>query len=266
MHDTALHQANGKARAKYCPPNNESESTFDASKILVLPSRYVHRRLVADRCLALILLIVLAPFILAMMAMVRLTSRGPTIYRQIRVGLDGRTFMMYKLRTMRQDAEVGTGAVWAQPNDARITFVGRILRALHLDELPQLVNVIKGEMALIGPRPERPEFTQTLALRLPGYMQRHAARPGITGLAQVTLPPDSDLESVRRKLAVDLEYARYATVWLDTRILLATSLRLVGIRSGLFVDLLRLKTNHESGRPHQSPSTHRPAPKRLQPK
>jgi lipopolysaccharide/colanic/teichoic acid biosynthesis glycosyltransferase len=191
--------------------------------------------------LACALLIVGLPTMLVTILIVRLTSRGPGIHRQVRVGLKGRTFTMYKLRTMRQDAEAGTGAIWAQRDDPRITRVGRVMRSMHLDELPQLFNVLKGEMALVGPRPERPEFTQILALKIPGYMHRHLVRPGITGLAQVNLPPDTDLNSVRRKLVLDLEYIQKGSLGLDVRLLVATLLRLFGIRHGIGVWVLRLR-------------------------
>ena len=116
---------------------------------------------------------------------------------------------MYKIRTMRHDAESGTGPVWTQTTrDPRITAIGRVLRQFHLDELPQLLNVVKGEMSVIGPRPERPEFVHVLAESIPGYLKRLVVRPGMTGLAQLNLPPDSDLNSVRRKLALDCEYIR----------------------------------------------------------
>lgn len=175
-----------------------------------------------------------ALFVIAILVViVRLTSSGPAIFRQQRVGRNGRVFTMYKIRTMRQDAEVGTGAVWAQQGDPRITRVGRVLRKLHLDEFPQLINVLKGEMSLVGPRPERPEFTQRLAVDVPGYLERLQVHPGITGLAQINLPPDTDLESVRRKLHLDLRYIGEANLLLDVRMFLCTATRLVGIPGDL---------------------------------
>jgi lipopolysaccharide/colanic/teichoic acid biosynthesis glycosyltransferase len=137
---------------------------------------------------------------------------------------------MYKVRSMRLDAEAKSGPVWTTTNDPRVTRVGRFIRMLHLDEFPQLINVLRGEMALIGPRPERPEFVELLARDIPGYLDRLSVRPGITGLAQINLPPDSDLDSVRRKLAVDLDYIRQGNVFLDLRILGCTFVRLVGIK------------------------------------
>jgi lipopolysaccharide/colanic/teichoic acid biosynthesis glycosyltransferase len=137
--------------------------------------------------------------------------------------------MMYKIRTMVHGAESRTGPVWAAYNDPRLTRVGRVIRKLHLDELPQLWNVIKGDMSLIGPRPERPEFTHRLAQEIPGYLDRLMVLPGVTGLAQVNLPPDTDLESVRRKLVLDLEYIVSAGAWLDFRLLIGTAFRAVGV-------------------------------------
>jgi lipopolysaccharide/colanic/teichoic acid biosynthesis glycosyltransferase len=157
--------------------------------------------------------------------LVRLTSRGPGIYQQARVGKNGRKFMMYKIRTMRHDAEAATGPVWTQACDPRITLVGKVLRKLHLDELPQLFNVLKGEMALVGPRPERPEFVRVLAEAIPGYRNRLAVLPGVTGLAQVNFPPDTDLRSVQRKLVLDCQYVQSAGPWLDLRLFLCTVAR-----------------------------------------
>ena len=132
---------------------------------------------------------------------VKLTSRGPAFYTQIRLGQDGRAYAIYKLRTMTHDCEKLSGPQWSKKGDCRVTAVGRLLRRSHLDELPQLWNVLRGEMSLIGPRPERPEFVPRLERSLPHYRARLHVRPGVTGLAQVQLPPDTDLGSVRRKLA-----------------------------------------------------------------
>jgi lipopolysaccharide/colanic/teichoic acid biosynthesis glycosyltransferase len=185
-------------------------------------------------------LIISLPMIFVLVLIIRCTSKGPGIFKQLRVGLHGQTFMIYKLRTMRNDAERETGPVWTQHGDNRVTPLGRIMRKLHLDEFPQLFNVLKGEMTLVGPRPERPEFVQRLALRIPGYMKRLDVPPGITGLAQLNLPPDSDLNSVRRKQALDLEYAAHANLWLDLRLLVATFLRLPKISEKWVLKILGL--------------------------
>jgi len=203
-------------------------------------ARYIRYKSVLDRLLAILLLIPGLPLIGLSVALVRLTSRGPGIYRQVRVGRCGRIFYIYKIRTMYVDAEGRTGAVWTQDNDPRITPLGRLLRKSHLDELPQLFNVIRGDMALVGPRPERPEFVGVLTQHIPGYADRLAALPGITGLAQINLPPDSDIDSVRRKQILDLEYIRSASIWLDLRLLLCTQLRLVGLTGDRAARLMKL--------------------------
>lgn len=148
---------------------------------------------------------------------------------------------MYKLRSMRIDAEASTGAVWAGLSaDSRVTPLGYWLRRLHLDELPQLFNVLKGEMSLVGPRPERPEFVAVLAQQIDRYVDRLQVLPGITGLAQINLPADTDLNSVRRKLVLDSEYIRTIGLLLDLRIIACTLLRVIGLRNGRAVQLLGL--------------------------
>lgn len=182
-----------------------------------------------DCALAGLLLALTAPVIAAAALLVRLTSRGPAFYSQARVGLRGRSFTIYKLRTMTYNCEAATGARWSGPDDPRVTRVGRWLRRTHIDELPQLWNVLRGEMGLVGPRPERPEFVARLELLIPDYAGRLAVRPGVTGLAQVQLPPDTDLDSVRRKLRFDLYYLRHARPGLDLRILAATAVHVLGL-------------------------------------
>jgi lipopolysaccharide/colanic/teichoic acid biosynthesis glycosyltransferase len=195
----------------------------------VRPSSYFTWKRLFDRFVAAVLLVPAAPVIAILILLVRMTSRGPGLYRQTRVGMNGRTFPLYKLRSMRIDAEAGTGAVWCKSNDSRITPLGGFLRASHLDEFPQLWNVLRGEMSLVGPRPERPEFVSVLAAQIPGYLDRLAVPPGVTGVAQLNLPPDTDLNSVRRKLTLDLEYVEKASLLLDIRILVCTALRMLKI-------------------------------------
>jgi lipopolysaccharide/colanic/teichoic acid biosynthesis glycosyltransferase len=190
---------------------------------------YLPVKTASEFVLALVLLMLTAPLILVGMALVKLTSRGPALYLQIRVGRGGRPFTIIKLRTMVQDSESLTGACWSKPGDARITRVGRWLRRTHIDELPQLWNILRGDMSLIGPRPERPEFVPKLEQAIPLYHARLGVRPGVTGLAQVQLPPDTDLDSVRLKLAYDLYYLRHSSWWLDLRIHLATACHMVGL-------------------------------------
>jgi len=148
--------------------------------------------------------------------------RGPLFYRQVRVGRGGRNFTVVKFRTMRPDAEHDTGAVWAQAGDARVTSVGRWLRKARLDELPQLLNVLHGEMSLIGPRPERPEFVADLARQIPFYRARLAAKPGLTGWAQVRFGYGNSVDDAHTKLEYDLYYVRHASFYLDALIVLKT--------------------------------------------
>jgi lipopolysaccharide/colanic/teichoic acid biosynthesis glycosyltransferase len=209
----------------------------------VRPSVYFRCKVFVGRSLALLLLIPGLPLILACVVLVRLTSRGPGLIHQTRVGKNGRPFVMHKIRTMIHDAEKHTGPTWTQTDDPRITPVGRLLRKIHVDELPQLFNVLKGEMVLIGPRPERPEIVDVLAEHIPHYTNRLAVPPGITGLAQINLPPDSDLDSVRRKLALDLDYVNTANASLDLRILFCTCLRMIGVPGEFAMRVLQLRRN-----------------------
>lgn len=204
--------------------------------------RYFAWKGALDRIAAAILLIPGLPMIGILVLLIRLTSKGPGVYRQVRVGRNGRIYTMYKLRSMRSDAELKTGPVWTTiGSDSRITPLGYWLRKLHLDELPQLFNVLKGEMSLIGPRPERPEFVQVLSQNIPEYCDRLRVAPGITGLAQINLPPDTDLNSVRRKLILDLEYIETASLAFDFRIFLCTLFRIVGIRGDLAMRIMSLQ-------------------------
>jgi lipopolysaccharide/colanic/teichoic acid biosynthesis glycosyltransferase len=182
-----------------------------------------------DFVAAFVLLVVAAPVIVVCMILVKLTSRGPVLYSQVRLGKNGRHFRIYKIRTMAHDCEARSGARWSTPGDPRVTPVGRVLRATHLDELPQLWNILRGDMSLVGPRPERPEFVVQLEQAIPQYRERLRVRPGVTGLAQVQLPPDTDLESVRRKVACDLTYVRHLGLGLDLCLLALTALHLTGI-------------------------------------
>jgi lipopolysaccharide/colanic/teichoic acid biosynthesis glycosyltransferase len=177
--------------------------------------------------LALALLIVSAPVVLVAALLVKLSSRGPALYRQTRVGLDGRHFVLLKLRTMKHNAEADTGPVWSTENDGRVTAVGSLLRRTHIDEFPQLFNVLRGEMSLVGPRPERPEFVAKLDWEIPYYRERLKVRPGITGLAQLRLRADTSLESVRQKVVNDVYYVRHVNPALDGKLLVMTAWRLL---------------------------------------
>jgi len=196
-------------------------------RVVVRRSAYIGIKFCVEWMLSLLMLVCLSPVLLLLGVLVRATSRGPALYAQTRLGLGGRRYRIYKLRTMVHDAESATGPVWASlSGDARVTPLGRVLRSTHLDELPQLWNVLRGEMGLIGPRPERPEIAGRIERKVPGYGGRLAVRPGVTGLAQMLLPADdpSDptLSGVARKLALDLYYVSHAGAGLDLRIAAAT--------------------------------------------
>jgi len=187
---------------------------------------------------AAVLLILTVPVCVIVAALIKLTSRGPVLYTQTRVGLDrrlgsgnrstiparrsdlgGRPFTIWKFRTMGVGAELDTGAVWAAKDDPRVTGVGRWLRRYRVDELPQLWNVLAGDMNLVGPRPERPDIVARLRQEIPRYQQRHRVLPGITGHAQVSLPYDTSIEDVHLKVRHDLAYIGTASAWQDARIM-----------------------------------------------
>ena len=178
---------------------------------------------------ALALAVAALPVILAAMALTRLTSRGPGLYRQARVGRGGKVFTILKIRTMAHDCESLTGPRWSVPGDPRITPLGGVLRKLHIDELPQLWNVLCGHMSLVGPRPERPEIVAQLVESVPAYATRLVVRPGITGFAQVHLPPDTNLQSVRNKVAYDRFYIARMGLRLDATVYACTLLKVLGL-------------------------------------
>jgi lipopolysaccharide/colanic/teichoic acid biosynthesis glycosyltransferase len=182
-----------------------------------------------DFGVAFVMLVASTPIVLVALVLVKLSSRGPSLYTQKRLGRAGKIFTIYKIRTMYQDSERHSGPKWCVPGDPRITPIGRLLRRYHVDELPQLINILLGEMSLVGPRPERPEFTPQLERALPQYRHRLAVRPGLTGLAQVQQPPDEDLFSVRRKLSYDLCYVERMSLWLDVRLIIATAFKCLGV-------------------------------------
>jgi sugar transferase (PEP-CTERM system associated) len=171
---------------------------------------------------AVIGIVVSSPIMLITALAVKLTSPGPMLYRQVRVGFNGALFTVYKFRSMRADAEAGTGAVWASKEDPRVTPVGRIIRKIRFDELPQLFNVLRGEMSIVGPRPERPEFVKTLTEKIPYYRQRHCVLPGITGWAQINYKYGDTLEDTVTKLEYDLYYLKNMTLSLDLYIIFHT--------------------------------------------
>lgn len=180
------------------------------------------------------------PVMVLVALLIKLTSRGPIFYAQTRVGMDrrwretlalherrqedlgGRVFTIYKFRTMRVDAEKKSGAVWAQENDPRVTTLGKYLRKFRVDEIPQFWNVLRGEMNVVGPRPERPSIVARLRDDIPEYQFRHRVKPGLTGLAQINQKYDMCLEDVRGKVNWDLQYLRTQDFWLDLRIMVQT--------------------------------------------
>jgi len=183
---------------------------------------YVSAKRLFDILGSLLGLIVLWPVMAAMAIWVRLDSEGPVLYRQTRVGKDGAEFEMLKFRTMFEAAESGSGPVWARAEDERVTRAGRILRRLYLDEMPQLLNILRGDMSFVGPRPERPFFYPKCEEAVPGFSARCAIRPGLTGLAQVRQKHDASRRGVRRKLRYDLLYIRKRNLALDAWILVGT--------------------------------------------
>jgi sugar transferase (PEP-CTERM system associated) len=193
------------------------------------------RALLKKRILSLIvssfLLTLSSPIILVLMVLIKLDSKGPIFYRQERVGQDGKTFMLVKFRSMYQDAEKGTGPVWCREGDNRITRVGRIMRRMRLDELPQFFNVLRGDMSLVGPRPERPHFVQKLVESIPFYPLRHIVKPGITGWAQINYGYANTLDRTIEKLQYDLFYIKNMSWVLDSLIILET-VKMVLVKKG----------------------------------
>lgn len=223
----------------------EARSAYSAARgraveTAVGPEHDGFGRRAVNVAIALVALVVALPLMIVTAILVRLDSPGPIIYTQARVGLDrrrrriaatvesrvtdigGKPFTIYKFRTMRVDAEAGGSAVWATQQDPRVTSIGRFLRASRLDELPQLVNVLKGDMNIVGPRPERPQIFARLREDIQHYQVRQRARPGITGLAQINQAYDTCLDDVRKKVAYDLEYVRDSSVWDDLAIMAKT--------------------------------------------
>ena len=198
---------------------------FEVKKAVFLARRFVSI-IVAGSAL-----LILLPFLPLIALGVKLSSPGPVLFKQKRVGRVGDVFTLYKFRTMRQDAETATGAVWAQKNDARVTGIGRFLRKTRLDEVPQLWNVLRGDMGFVGPRPERPEFVQWLKEQIPYYNLRHIIRPGLTGWAQVRYQYGASLEETMQKLEFDLYYIKHMSVALDLLVIFET-LRTVVLRRG----------------------------------
>ncbi|MBI3899552.1 MAG: TIGR03013 family PEP-CTERM/XrtA system glycosyltransferase [Gammaproteobacteria bacterium] len=183
--------------------------------------KYIIKR-IFDVVVSLLLLVITLPIMLLTALLIYMESGLPIFYRQERVGEFGRTFKILKFRSMRQDAERGGTPQWAKKNDDRVTRVGRIIRLLRIDELPQIFNVLNGDMSFVGPRPERPFFVQDLTKQIPYYLNRHAVKPGITGWAQIRYPYGASVEDAVKKLQYDLYYAKNHSLFLDIIILFQT--------------------------------------------
>jgi len=179
------------------------------------------RKLVLDWVLILLLGIIAVPICLLTALAIRLESKGPIFFKQLRTGRYNKEFEVIKFRSMRIDAEKD-GAKWAAANDDRVTKVGKFIRKTRIDELPQLINVVRGEMSIVGPRPEREVFIKDLQQKIPYYRFRHAVKPGITGLAQVKYPYGASLEDAEWKHRYDMYYIKHRRLWLDVKILLLT--------------------------------------------
>ncbi len=183
---------------------------------------YNHAKRIFDIFVSIVAFIILSPLFLFAAVLIKLSSRGPVLFTQERVGKDGKHFKIYKFRTMRVDAEKETGPVWAKANDTRLIPSGRFLRKTHIDEIPQFFNVLIGDMSIIGPRPERPVFVTKFKEIIPDYEQRLSVKPGITGLAQVWHKYDETIEDVRKKIRYDLLYIKKLCLWTDLKIFLRT--------------------------------------------
>ena len=207
--------------------SHSSQRTLPAiqqvSAVMVPQTWYSACKRVADVLIALTILVLSSPILIVAALAVKFTSRGPVFYSQTRVGKGGRPFTIFKIRSMHNNCEKVSGVVWsAGKSDTRVMPVGRFLRRTHLDELPQLLNVLRGDMSMVGPRPERPEFVPQLEQAIPHYRERLLVLPGVTGLAQIHLGADTDLVSVERKLAMDLYYIKKLGIWFDMKVLVGT--------------------------------------------
>lgn len=190
--------------------------------ISFLRKTYAIVKRILDIAISLSAIIFLAPLFLLTAVLILITSPGPVIFTQVRVGKNGRWFNIYKFRTMHVDAEKQSGPVWAAANDSRLIPYGKFLRKAHIDEIPQFLNVLQGDMSVVGPRPERPVFVEKLKREIPDYEKRLVVKPGITGLAQVWHRYDETIRDVKKKIKYDLLYIKKICLWTDLRILFRT--------------------------------------------
>jgi lipopolysaccharide/colanic/teichoic acid biosynthesis glycosyltransferase len=229
-----------RRRRTDAPPSYQASTPTVPSELRIQAANSDALRARINFWIAAVALVLLMPLMLLVAVAVKLTSKGPIIYTQPRVGLDrredttspsnyrrvkdlgGMPFRIYKFRSMTVEAEKGSGAVWASKDDRRVTWVGKILRKARLDELPQFFNVLKGEMSIVGPRPERPAIFADLKAQVDNYQGRQRALPGITGLAQISQAYDTSIEDVRSKVMHDLKYIEHQNVKEDLRIMLKT--------------------------------------------
>jgi exopolysaccharide biosynthesis polyprenyl glycosylphosphotransferase len=216
-------------------PEPNSLALFSSGLITMLLTffrrTYALTKRVIDIAGSIIALILLTPVLLLTALLIKLTSKGPIFYTQTRVGKDGEHFEIYKFRTMKVDAEKTTGPVWALQNDNRLIPCGKFIRKAHLDEIPQFVNVIMGDMSIIGPRPERPIFVEKFKLEITDYSKRLDVKPGITGLAQVWHHYDDTIDDVRKKIKYDILYIKRMCFWTDM-LILARTVRVVVTGAG----------------------------------
>lgn len=215
MHGIAGQLSHAADRMGPLPASLDARPAIQAVDVYAAGKRAID--LIAAACGAIVVL----PLLPLIALVIRLDSPGPIFYSQDRVGQDGRIFRIHKFRSMRVDAE-RDGATWAAEHDPRVTRVGAIMRRSRIDEIPQLVNVLRGEMTLVGPRPERPEFTRLLERELPGYAQRSLVKPGLTGWAQIRYRYASSIQDSATKLDYDLYYVRHRSLRFDARILCQT--------------------------------------------
>ena len=231
MSSVAITSVENVERPRGAWPEIDCLTADAAVRMPLMVGWYPGVKVALDYAIALALLPLVALVVGLAALAVKLTSPGPVFYTQTRIGLNGRRYKIVKIRTMHHNCETHSGIKWSEKGDTRITRVGRILRLTHIDELPQLFNVLRGEMSLVGPRPERPEVIKAKGLDqlVPGYKHRLLVKPGVTGLAQLQLPADSTITSVRYKVVYDLYYVQNQSLFLDFRLMLATVFKAVGV-------------------------------------